>query len=309
MSSTERSNVGVCALCLETKELRLSHIAPKFSSDWIKKTSVTGFMRSYDEPNRRMQDGIKEYLLCQGCEHILNTTAEKEFAEKIFRPHLAGEAVIVDYDDFLKRFAVSLAFRTAAYNAYDTQAGAHYDKSLLRAIDEWRRFLLGEIANDSYEHHMLPLDYLQNSTSAVPEKMNDYMMRSMAYDILHAKGKNYLCVYTKLPGFIFLSMVMPKHDKEFKGTKIHLKGRISLNSRVKYTVPDWLGRYWSEQARIISSSSPSDEQISKMVKEVERIAADNPKRILDSHSLKSYQSVAMLRKKGLIESESADAEE
>ena len=59
-----------CALCKEPKELRSSHIAPKFASKWIKKTSKTGKMRDLDY--KRIQDSLKFPLLCEDCEQRIS---------------------------------------------------------------------------------------------------------------------------------------------------------------------------------------------------------------------------------------------
>lgn len=303
------SNIGTCALCLQQKTLRLSHIAPKFASDWIKETSVTGFMRSYKQPNRRLQDGFKKRLLCNDCEQILSVTAEKEFAERFFQPYLNGEKIVVSYDQFLKKFAVSLAFRTAAFYDFSSEGGKHYNRALSRAMVEWRAFLLGNISNDSYEHHMLPLDYLASSNRPVPEKLGDYMMRSIAYDIIYLPKGNYLAVYTKLPGFMFISIIMPKRDPDFNGTKIHIKGAFPLNVPVRYTVPEWLQYYWHRKSREIGANRPSEGQMSKLISEVEKIADTDPEAFLKSGSVKAHENIMSMKRRGLIESSDYEPED
>lgn len=68
-----KTQTGICALCRLEKPLRESHIASKFL--W-RKSGVTGEKKKFsllspthpdlNEPHR--QDGLKEYLLCHGCE-------------------------------------------------------------------------------------------------------------------------------------------------------------------------------------------------------------------------------------------------
>jgi hypothetical protein len=68
-----KTQAGKCALCLQEKDLRESHISSKFL--W-KHSGITGEKKSFavnspthpelNEPHR--QDGIKEYLLCHDCE-------------------------------------------------------------------------------------------------------------------------------------------------------------------------------------------------------------------------------------------------
>ncbi|WP_157469154.1 hypothetical protein [Dyella thiooxydans] len=78
-------NVGTCALC-DTKNVALaeSHLIPKFVYDWIKNTSINGYLRYSDDVNKREQDGPKEYLLCADCEGRLGTL-EKELASRLFK--------------------------------------------------------------------------------------------------------------------------------------------------------------------------------------------------------------------------------
>jgi hypothetical protein len=47
---------GTCALCGENKKLRMSHIIPNFVFKWMKETSATGFLRSAENPKKRLQD-------------------------------------------------------------------------------------------------------------------------------------------------------------------------------------------------------------------------------------------------------------
>lgn len=70
---TEKTKTGVCALCLLEKVLIESHITSKFL--W-KRSGVTGknkkfSLLSHTHPElseSHRQDGLKEYLLCGGCE-------------------------------------------------------------------------------------------------------------------------------------------------------------------------------------------------------------------------------------------------
>jgi hypothetical protein len=61
-----------CRLCSETKELRESHILPGFVYRWMKETSATGYLRFGQQPNVRVQDGLKLHLLCGDCEQRFN---------------------------------------------------------------------------------------------------------------------------------------------------------------------------------------------------------------------------------------------
>jgi len=52
---------GSCRLCSRARELQLSHIVPAFVYRWLKDLSGTGFLRFGKNPNRREQDGLKDF--------------------------------------------------------------------------------------------------------------------------------------------------------------------------------------------------------------------------------------------------------
>ncbi len=83
--TTKRAKIGKCALCdAEYVELRESHIIPKFVFDWLKATSKTPYIRGSNNVNARLQDGLKDYLLCNKCEGTLSCM-ETEIAQKLFK--------------------------------------------------------------------------------------------------------------------------------------------------------------------------------------------------------------------------------
>jgi hypothetical protein len=61
-----------CRLCGAVKELQESHILPGFVFRWMKETSATGYLRSRQQPNLRVQDGLKLHFLCADCERRFN---------------------------------------------------------------------------------------------------------------------------------------------------------------------------------------------------------------------------------------------
>jgi len=61
-----------CDLCNNNYDLQDSHIIPGFLLNWLIKTSATGFIRSTEQPNRRIQDGWK--LVNSNCKCTMNST-------------------------------------------------------------------------------------------------------------------------------------------------------------------------------------------------------------------------------------------
>ena len=99
---------GNCRLYKREDDLQKSHIFPKFVINYTKRTG-SKYLRSYLEPNRRMQDGIKSYLLSREAEQEF-AKRENWFAEKIFRPYLSGK-VKLEYTSDLYYFAISFLWR------------------------------------------------------------------------------------------------------------------------------------------------------------------------------------------------------
>ena len=63
-NATSELNTTACRLCLRARPLRDSHIIPAFVYRWQKGTSATGYTRSLERPNVRVQDGPVVPLLC-----------------------------------------------------------------------------------------------------------------------------------------------------------------------------------------------------------------------------------------------------
>ncbi|MFB3054538.1 MAG: hypothetical protein ACE1ZY_04355, partial [Alphaproteobacteria bacterium] len=76
----------------------------------MKATSGTGYLRTSREPNLRVQDGLKDYILCEACETLFSEW-ENRFSQIIFSPSLSGERSAFHYGPWLAKFAASLTWR------------------------------------------------------------------------------------------------------------------------------------------------------------------------------------------------------
>lgn len=115
-------HAGICALCRTSKELRVSHIASKFL--W-KQSGIIGHQKSFSikSPTHpelnddHLQDGFKEYLLCQRCEEQFSAY-ETYAARALFhasgplrnRPNTHHSWTGLDYAQ-LKLFQMSILWR------------------------------------------------------------------------------------------------------------------------------------------------------------------------------------------------------
>lgn len=146
-----------CRLCLQESVLQKSHIIPKFAIKYLKETSIG--IRQTDNPNQRVQDGAKTYLLCSHCEQRFSSS-EKYFSEKIFIPFLKEKKSSYTYDDNLFYFMTSVSWRILYYQLLISEK---YYKDLNKDqlqfyIDtekSMRDFLVGN-TNDvaSIQHHI-----------------------------------------------------------------------------------------------------------------------------------------------------------
>jgi uncharacterized protein YlaI len=94
---------GKCKLCGTKGELEESHFIPKFVGKWIKKTSITGYLREHNEPHKRAQDIAKEYWLCGECEDKFSAW-ETKFANAVFHPFVNGKTSVASYDSWMSKF-------------------------------------------------------------------------------------------------------------------------------------------------------------------------------------------------------------
>ena len=75
---------GACRLCYTNSSLKESHIIPKSTFKFIRDKAMDN--RFYElgiNTNKIIQDGPKEYLLCNECEQIIGRF-EKYFKESIY---------------------------------------------------------------------------------------------------------------------------------------------------------------------------------------------------------------------------------
>src|SRR5260370_1622941 len=144
-----------CALCRAVGPLCGSHIIPAFVARWLKETSVTGFLRGVTQPNRRAQDFPTRRLLCGMCEQRFSVW-EAKFAEGVFRPFHDGVRLVFRYEEWLLKFAASLAWRCQATGDLDQLAvyPQHVEPFAL-ARRELASFLLDEKARvPRYRHNL-----------------------------------------------------------------------------------------------------------------------------------------------------------
>lgn len=135
---------GYCRLCLRLSELRNSHIIPEFVYKPLY-DSRHRFFRLSTEPQQKttfVQKGLRERLLCEGCEQHLS--AYERYASRILpfqvvtdsekNRHRSDVVVRVDYG-LMKLFQLSILWRASVSKLPDfSQVGLGPDEETLRVM-------------------------------------------------------------------------------------------------------------------------------------------------------------------------------
>jgi hypothetical protein len=243
-------SISSCRLCGATKALQDSHILPGFVYRWMKETSATGYLRFGQQPNLRVQDGLKLHLLCADCEQRFNQW-ETQFANQIFHPMTQGTAGRVYYGPWLLLFCASVSWRVLVY----LMDGKHLDHvpaallpSVARTEVTWRGFLLGSRSRPQpYEQHILPLagGALESYThSEMPANINRYLFRTP--DMSVASNDRDAFTYSKLGPFIILGFIAMPRPKQWVGTKVNVQGG-TIGPR-DYVLPKPFDQFMFERA-------------------------------------------------------------
>jgi len=226
------TTIGECDLCQENKKLCDGHLYPRFYIKWLKKTSVTGYLRGVNDINMPKQDGPKKYFLCDTCEQRL-CTHEKWFAEQAFHPYIKGGNGIPDGEELLY-FAISILWRWAIHLEWPENVNSGTRDSVLM---NWRKFLLGETSIIGLTPHVFMTDTLDINQFKHAKYENLYLTRWCDAAIASLDGLT--VIYVKFARFIFLGIVEGYNSELWKGTLIHGEkgnliqtGQIILDTRL-----------------------------------------------------------------------------
>lgn len=172
----------------------------------------------------------------------------------------------VKYGPWALEFAVSVSWRVLLYfqQLHDLSHFSEKQRgSAQKALDVWRRFLLGKLPNPGqFEQHLLPVDVIKSySGPEISPFLNRYLLRSIHMDVI-CSNKSAI-VYTKMGHLILFGFIQEDNAKHWKGTKLHVnKGLIKQRD---YRLPQNIAGYWNEKAnegaKTLHSTSPRQKQI------------------------------------------------
>jgi hypothetical protein len=208
-----------------------------------------GYLRFGINPNKRVQDGLKYYWLCDECEGLFSKW-ENKFAKNIFHPTVSGKTGTVYYQDWLLKFCVSVSWRVLNNFLFEYDLD-HFSREMTEKAKNthkiWKEFLLGKCSHPGKnEQHILPLDSIKSHTvDEMPTNINRYILRSVDIDAVF--GKKSAFIYSKLERFVIIGFIEMPKPNQWKGTKVHVKhGVIGPKN---YILPIEFGDYFMDKAR------------------------------------------------------------
>lgn len=228
---------GICAFCNAEARLRDSHVLPAFVFRWLRGRSGTGHMRQTDNPNRRVQDGLKLPWLCSDCEARFSRY-ETAFATKVFHPWHAGTYKL-PYDNWLLKFCVSVSWRVLRY-ARGRNPDTTYTEDQEALMDDadarWRAFLLDEEPHPgAFEQHLLIFDMIEDTTVPdLPSNINRFLTGAVTLDIVGSDRS--LMTFAKMGRFTIFGIIQ-KGSLRWEGTKVHVKHGLLKPGKVVVPAP------------------------------------------------------------------------
>ena len=259
--------VQSCPLCGASGPLCESHIIPHFVIQWLRESSATGHIRFGEAPNLRVQDGLKQPLLCAACEVLLSGW-ERITAERLFKPYHLNTETVLPYGQWLAKFCASVCWRVLFI--YRGIGLDHFSEEQLqlvdRALDFWRDLMFDRRGHPGeFEFHVLPLSGLKSAKGFdLPPNMNRYFSREVEADVGTTRASAF--VQVKICRLMVLGFVQMPNSREWKATRVKMR-RGSIGGPQTYCLPKNFVDYLIERARHVASlqSNISDTQKKKIV--------------------------------------------
>lgn len=240
---------SVCRLCHKEANLLQSHVVPSFVFKWLKDTSVTPYMRTSREPNKRVQDGLKLPWLCAECEQQLGTY-ETQFANQIFHPTTQSGSRRISYGDWLLKFCVSISWRAVLLaneeGAFAELSQTHREAAV-EALGRWHSFLRGTVPHPGrFEQHLLVFDDIETySGGTLPANINRYLLRSVEMDI--PSREDFAFTFVKMGPFAIIGFINLARPREWSGAKVHV--RQGIIGPTRYVLPPYVYEYLMMRAQ------------------------------------------------------------
>lgn len=216
---------GICKLYDVETDLKQSHIIPKFVFDHLKNTG-SRYLRFFANPNKREQDGMKEYLLCDKAEQDFSKR-EKWFAEKIFYPYINRNQRQFKYDENLFYFSISLLWRVLiGHLDRSNLQSQHYHDRLKEVSEDWKRYLRGEQKTTKYNKVYMYLTDRVVWHNIDSDGVDYYFTRAVDATIVTNDSVPFVSVYTKFNRFVFWATVYGGNATGLGALKLNRSGGV-----------------------------------------------------------------------------------
>lgn len=215
-----------CALCGgNDKPRQLSHIIPAFIFKHTSVRSPTGYIRNSLMPNRRMQDGPKDYILCASCEQTFSDW-ERPFSVTYKRYYEdRSRAIIYSKEDAL--CALSLVWRVL-YNARShpelihLTLGSDYSRTDA-AFSTWSGALLARANPGRFRLYWLFFDTIAGGNN-LPAGINSYIFHGSDFDLMAGSKGSF--AYVHLPGLMIFGMTEDHNKSEWRDLRVSFNGGV-----------------------------------------------------------------------------------
>jgi len=280
---------GICALCHDVAKLHKSHIMPSFFGAYLKETSATGYLRSGETPNLRLQDLPKQELLCASCEGRF-AVWEKDFKENVLPVVQADDFSELKYGPSLLCFLVSLSWRVLVIQReLLSKSHPNLSENVSRTLENWRLFLLGKCKQPKSKHHLFVIGIPIKMSDQFHEKLLQYLLRGI--DAGTGGSGSSLFVYAKPLRSLVFSPVIPASPRGWVNTRV-LSSAGSLVSPQKIEMGGFL-EFLNSRA-MEGHSKPLTENQQRKIHEA---IVSQPERALRSESYKVHRASQVLRQK------------
>lgn len=213
-----------CALCGGSRSKRqLSHIIPSFVFKHASVRAPTGFLRNNVTPNRRIQDGPKDYVLCRDCEQRFSKW-ERSFAD-VYRRFYADPSKDICYSSSEAFCALSILWRVL-HNARahpelnHLQFGGDYSRTDA-AYEAWSKALLDQKHPGKYRLYWIFFDRIVGG-SQIPEGINTYIFHAIDFDLI-ANSKESLA-YAHIPGMFIFGITEDHNSADWRDLRLRFNG-------------------------------------------------------------------------------------
>lgn len=266
-----------CALCRKDAPLELSHIIPRFVYKSMKKNSPTGNMRLASEPNKRIQDGDKQELLCGECEDLFNLD-ETTFANTIYHKFQSDKLQEFKYGPWLNRFITSVNWRGLYVDIIGYVSEQNIDTYqldvLIKAEQIMRDYLIGR-RNDlgKIENHI----FFFNSIKETSEEIFGLDLHTaigggvVGYTVvMNDCDSSY--VFLNLQGVIIVTIIKKAAQESWENTLVYNEGIFNINNPQHITSPLCAEFEYLALKRKQAMEQLSDKQREKILEDIKKNA-------------------------------------